>query len=393
MKAPLAIAISILVFALLFSFGCTQPKTPEVNVTQPELITTPNASNNSTAQAQPCTGGNIVQNDECFISYARANGDSKYCQNIYSIEKIDACYAIFANGSLDICKKIVNPGMRWGCLYANAVREKSDATCKLIENDTVRADCLKATVPPCMLIMDGGQRALCLALETGNYSLCTTDACLAAYAQNKSSINACGGITAEFYRYACAAIAKNDVTLCMQAAQSPVQDACLENASIALGNPNGCDLATPGSSYANGCYLHFALEYNDPTYCRKPYQEEQRDQCYSDYANLTANISTCPKIINSLNRIVCYRIAAIGNRMPSLCNNIGTNSNMNDCYAASILYQDAGPVPSDCPNVADSGWKNKCYLYAAIKTNNGALCAFISEGPDKQDCNNLFGSK
>lgn len=391
MKAPLAIAISILVFALLFA-GCAQPKPPAVNATEQPPVVVPQ-ENESVPSEQPCSGGNIVQKDECFTSLARVNRDSSYCRNIYSIEKVDACYAIFANSSLDICKKITDPGTKWGCLLANAKSGKSDAICKLIENDAIRADCLRAVVPACMLIMDEGQRSLCLALEKNDYTLCATDSCFAGYAQNRSDAVACGGIKVESYRYACAAIVKNDVTLCKQAAQAPVQDACIENASIALGSPGDCALATPGSSYANGCYLHFALEYRDPSYCRKPYQEEQRDQCYSDYANMTANISTCPRIINSLNRIVCYRIAAIGNRMPSLCNNMGTASNVRDCYAGSILYVDAGPVPSDCQYVADAGWRDKCYLRAAIKTNNGAYCTFVGEGPDRQDCNDLFVKK
>ncbi|MFA6489306.1 MAG: hypothetical protein WCT52_01365 [Candidatus Micrarchaeia archaeon] len=392
MKAPLAIAISILVFALVFSAGCIQPKPPAVNATEQPPIVTPQ-NNTSTPSEQLCSGGNVVQKDECFTSLAKATRDSEYCQNIYSIEKMDSCYALFANNSLDICKKITNAETKWGCLYANAVREKSDAPCKLIENDAARASCLQAVVPACMLIMDENARALCLALEKRDSSLCTNDWCFASYARNRSDLGACGGINAEFYRYACAAIIKDDVEICKQAAQSPVQDACIENVSIALERPSGCDLATPGSSYANRCYLHFALKYSDPTYCRKPYQEEQRDQCYSDYANLTANISTCPKIINTLNKIVCYRIAAIGNRMPSLCNDIGTNTNMRDCYAGSILYVDAGPVPSDCGNVADSDWKNKCYLRAAIKTNNATYCTFVGEGPDRQDCDELFGKK
>ena len=42
--------------------------------------------------------------------------------------------------------------------------------------------------------------------------------------------------------------------LSQQAAQTPVQDACIGKASIALGASSGCDLATPGSSYArNTC--------------------------------------------------------------------------------------------------------------------------------------------
>lgn len=393
MKAfPLAI-LAMLAISLLFAFGCAQQKNPPVvGPEQPPVPTVQNETRPAPSP-QPCSSGNVVQKDECFSTFAKSEGDVKYCQNIYSVETMDSCYAFFANSSLEACKKITDAQTRFGCLYANALKAKSDVICKLIENDRLRADCLKDVVPPCMLIMDENKRSLCLALEKGDASVCWNDWCFLEYAKNRTDANACGGIKAEFYRYACAAIAKNDVMLCKLAAQSPVQDACIENASIALGSPEGCDLATPGSSYANGCHLYFAVENNDSKYCRKPAQEEQRDQCYSDFANRTADISACPKIINSLNRIVCYRIAAIGNRMPSLCNQIGTNTNMRDCYAASTLYVDAGPVPSDCQDVADGDWRNKCYLRAAIKTANATLCTFVGDGPDKGDCEDIFGKQ
>jgi len=97
MKAPLAILIAILVFALAFSAGCTQQKPPDVNVTQTEPNATQNSSANTTVQAQQCSGGNIVQNDACFAALAKADSDPSYCQNIYSIGTVDSCYAMFAN--------------------------------------------------------------------------------------------------------------------------------------------------------------------------------------------------------------------------------------------------------------------------------------------------------
>jgi len=391
MKAPIAIVISVLVLMLAFSVGCAQQNKPAVNETAPPAVVAP--VNETLAQAQPCSSGNVVQKDACFLALAKTEMNPQICQNVYSIEQMDECYSIFAGTDLAICKKITNADRKWECLFANAKREKSDEICKLIENDAKRAECLKVVVPPCMLIMDENARGLCLALEKNDYSLCTSDWCLAEYARVKQTDTPCGGIKLEYYRYACAAIAKDDISICKQAKQTPVQDACIENVSKATNMPSYCGLGTPGTSYTNNCYLYFAVKNNDPTYCRKPAAEEQRDQCYTDFANRTANISVCPKIINSLNRIVCYRIAAIGNRMPSLCNGMGIEFNMRDCYAASILYIDAGPLASDCQNVAIVDWKNKCYLRAAIKANNGTLCSFVGEGPDKLDCENLFGKQ
>jgi hypothetical protein len=390
MKAPTAVLILLLAFALLFSLGCAQQaKSPQVNEEAQEQG---NASsmNAREAEEQPCSSGNVLQKDECFASLAKKSMDQKYCRNIYSIDKLDECYFLFAGSDLEACKKISNPQMKWNCLLANAKMEKSEEICRLIENDSMRAECLKAVLPPCMLILDESKRALCFAVEKGNPSLCTNDWCLFEYAKNKTDPSACGLISQEFARYACTAIVKGEISICSLSEKEPLRDACYMNYSIETGTPSGCDLATAGSSYANSCYLHFAVKYNDAKYCKKPLQEGQRDECYSDFAKLTANASACSKVINTLNKLGCYRAAAIWNRMPSLCNDIETAIGMRDCYAASILYVDAGPLPSDCKNVKNDDWRNKCYYIAAIKENNGTYCEFASDGPDKEECNKIF---
>ena len=175
MKAFSLALAALLAITLVFAFGCTQQNNPPVvEPVQQAVNTTPNATVQE-PPTQPCSSGNVVQKDECFYTLAKSKGESSYCQNIYSIGTMDSCYAFFANSSLDTCKKITDAQMRFGCLYANAMGAKSDEICKLIENDALRADCLKNVVPPCMLILDASGRALCLALEKGDAGLCTDD--------------------------------------------------------------------------------------------------------------------------------------------------------------------------------------------------------------------------
>lgn len=385
-----AVALALfLSFVLVVSFGCAQREPPVVQEPAPNETGPQNQT--PVVQAQPCSQGNVVQKDECFLEVARKNGDMDACRKIYSIGTVDDCYGIFASSSLDACKMVNDAGKRAECLTQNAVRLKSDQACSLIENDELRGKCLTLVVPPCMLVMDEGKRELCLALEKGNVSQCTTEGCLRGYAQNRSDEGACAMLSSQADRFSCIAVVRKDVSACKLASLAPVQDACVENASEELGSLEGCALGTAGSDYVNRCYLHFAVKNADMSVCRKAEPEERRDWCYLQFAGMTANVSSCPRVIETLNRISCYRQAAIGNRMPSLCNNLATDAWRRDCYAGSILYLESGPLASDCPDVYSDDWRNKCYLTAARFTYNSTLCGFISEGPDKTDCNDLFG--
>jgi|GEM_PF-730853 len=391
MKAFSLVLVAFVSLSLLLFSGCTQKnQEPTVNETPVVQPPAPDANGTNLTPQQPCSSGNIVQKDECFAALAKSSSDPSVCVNIYSVEKLDDCYGYFSAGDIEVCKKVSNPEKRASCLTQNAVRAKSEELCSLIDNDDLRAGCLKQVVPPCMLLLDEDQRSLCFALEKNDSSRCSSDACLGGYAKNRSDVAACAKLSSLVGRFECIAVVQKTVESCKLADQAALRDSCVEQASIELGDLQGCDLATPGSDYANRCYLYFAVKQKDNTICRKPFQEEQRDACYSDYANETANVSSCLRVIETLNRIGCYRHAAIDNRLPSLCNDLGNSALMRDCYAASILYIDAGPVPSDCASVAEAGWKDKCYLRAAIKSNNGTYCSLIGEGPDKTDCSTLF---
>ena len=380
--------------AMLLLFGCAQKSAPAVQETVKEPAQVAPVSQ------EPCKGGNVVQNDECFLSLAKQKSDAAICVNIYSVDKLDACYASFANADVEICKKITNAGMRAGCLTENAKREKSASMCELIGDEALRFACLKEVMPPCSsaLMPDENERAACLAFEKKDYTLCTNDACFLKYAIGMESTDACGRISVQSDRFYCLAMVKNSTSECANAGLAPVRSACAEKAAEMLDDMGGCTVAETGSDYQNRCYLHFAVERSDSSICQKVEPEfsvgvgTSRYWCYAEYAAEKADISVCPKIGETLNRISCYYQAAKRNRMPSLCNLVGRENQMSDCYAGSILYLDSGPLPSDCASVASLTWKNKCYYISAKATDDKSLCALIGEGPDKSSCDLLFGT-
>ncbi|VVC00921.1 Uncharacterised protein [uncultured archaeon] len=398
MRALSIAFLFILSIALLVSLGCVQK--PETTVNEPPAVVPANNITNATvAPSSPCSSGNIVQKDDCFAALAASKRDASICTNIYDVGKLDSCYALFANIDLETCKKISDATMRADCLTENAKRMKSQDACSLIGAEDKKAACLKSVLPECMQIIEPEKRDLCLALEKNDYTQCKEDWCFMRYALNRSDGNACALITSPTDEYTCKAIVKNDVGECKKASLEAIQDVCIKNASIALGNQDGCDLATEGSTYRNSCYLYFAVKSQDSSICAKAYPEftlmigSSRNWCYQQYANQTADASVCPKVTETINRITCYRDAAIQNRMPSLCNGLWTEAMKGDCYAATILYDQRGPVATDCQNVPSLDWKDKCFYRVAYVTYNQTYCSFVRDGtPDRASCDALFGS-
>lgn len=395
MKLLPLLSLLALCLVLVLSFGCAQK--PDSVVQEPPL-TVPAENNSTVAAAQPCSAGNVVQKDDCFGKLAYDKADPEYCKSIYSVEKLDSCYALFANSSLEICKKITNSDMRAACLTENAIKAKSEDACSLIGNADKKLLCLKSVLPECMLILDPEKRTLCLALEKNDYTVCQNDDCFEKYAENKSDANACSLIKADASRFACLAIVKRDAHECQKAEFSPVMDLCVKTASIALEDLGSCDIATSGSDYRNGCYLYFAIKGNDVNICKLAAPEfsiggsTSRNWCYAEYATGVADASACARITETLNKVSCYYAAARTNRKPSLCNPISNGAWMRDCYSNSILMVEGGPVPSDCQFVENSDWKDKCFNKAAYATYNETLCSFIRQNTsDRSDCESAFG--
>lgn len=382
------LVFAILSISLLLLSGCAQK--PPASVEEPPTII-PVANNTTTlTPALPCTGGNIVQKDDCFAALAVEKNNYAICKSIYSSDKLDSCLAKFADSDLEICKQISGATLRTSCLAKIAEAEKSEAICALIDNSESRAACLKNVLPPCMLIADPDSRALCLALEKSDFTICKTDACFLAYAQNKSDDDACLLMANPTQKQVCLAVVGKSAAICKGASILPIQDSCIEIAAEMLDDSGACDLAESGSSYRNGCYLHFAVERSDMSICQRAEPESGRDACYKNYSIQAADSSACAKIVETLNRQGCYYASATANGMPSLCNPMNTQSQRDDCYSKGV-YSTNGPVFEDCPRVTSQIWMDKCYLQYAKNTNNGSVCALIKTSYDKVSCDTLFG--
>ncbi|MCX8197132.1 MAG: hypothetical protein N3G80_02345 [Candidatus Micrarchaeota archaeon] len=378
------VLLAILFFSLL---GCAQK--PSAQLEEPKAEPIPNMTQNQTPTTSELCHGNIVQKDECYLSLAEAKADPQLCKRIYAIDKMDECYFLFANSSIQYCDMISSKEMKEACLMQNAIRLKDEKVCQRIQDSQKRTECLSKILPHCLLL-NIEERPLCLALEKKDYTECQGGFdCLLAYAKNTSDLRACYAAKEEKERLLCLAIVKNSADECMQAKLESVKDWCALAASKEIGDVEGCQLITKGTSYSNECYQFFAIKMQDSRICLKAAPEEKRDECFVNYAARTKNVSACSRVIESLAKISCYYKAARENGMPSLCNPLETGRLRQECYSLSI-FGAVVPQPADCFYVESIEWKDKCFKEAAVRTANKSLCQQILGSEDRKDCESSF---
>ncbi|MEM4348113.1 MAG: hypothetical protein QXN37_00925 [Candidatus Anstonellaceae archaeon] len=380
----------ILLVVLFLAFGCVQQQTQLQVSEQPQIMPANETKiQNQTKVEEICTG-NIVQKDGCYLELAAKEKNPEWCKQIYSVDKTDVCYSMFANESMQYCEKVLQKELREICLTENAKKLKDEKICLRIEDAKKRASCLEQILPHCMLL-NVEERPLCFALEKKDYMECQGDfACLLAYARNTSDQAACYAMKEERERYFCLAVIKQDPSVCTQASLAAIKDWCVQKSAEELDRIEACDLITAGTIYMDGCYFYFAAKKKDSTICMKASREEKRDECLINYAISTSDSSVCKNVIESTARISCYYKSAKENRMPSLCNPLSTGQLKRECYSLSI-FSEYGPLASDCYFVENQEWKDKCFREAAIKSSNASLCDMISPGSDKDYCEDILG--
>ncbi|MFH1094788.1 MAG: hypothetical protein V1728_01060 [Candidatus Micrarchaeota archaeon] len=407
------ILISLVIFSILLAAcvmpGAKPPSSTPVVVEQPANTTpappAPDETNstmaanetNGTIAAPPGRPGseclsaqNILQRDQCFSDLASSARDVKMCDQIYSIAVRDGCLNRFAAQNERICAQLNDATLKQNCFYAAAMRLNDTQYCTPIGDEARRTECLKALSPPCSFEKDDASTTLCRALNKKDYTLCKSNQCLFNYAIKAGDIGACGIISGESaLAGACQAAVKNESNYCGALAQQSIQDYCDELTAYALNDSFWCGRASEGSDYRNRCYLTFAINQSNASFCAPVWPETARDECYIGYANARNDPSVCPKVINSLNRNKCMISTALKNANPAACNGLPYYDKRN-CY--NLVVSGTTPIYSSfsCALVDDSLWQAKCYTAAAQQAMDSTICQKIDDATAKADCLSKF---
>lgn len=385
----------MLLFLGFALFGCVTSAPKKTFEPANNTIEPPPLEENKTAaqepaeEISPCAyAKNVLESDKCFLALSKSESSILRCSEIYSIPVRDECILPFAIKEPKLCEQLVNPSTKQDCYESAAIYANNSSYCARISNQTKKRSCYEQTSPPCTYEESEKATQLCLALEHNDTSYCTDSTCYFEVGTTYSNLEACEkiGDNERALRLACKAIASNNISACTGLGIDTITDYCYQLAAYSQDNPSWCSLATKGSAYSNDCFVHFAIERNDPIYCKYGSPETMRDNCYVDYSAATGNYSACEKIYVSTLMVECYFKTAKNHGDLSSCNKLNYQSRAS-CYN-QVLY---GGIPikslQSCDVIIDvDPWQYRCYTEYAWQNNDISACNLINSTKYAADC-------
>jgi len=392
----------------LFMYGCIQNQTEiggiiKKNITKNETnMTIPPVTNETKNETQIKACEELTTGkEECLIQRAYDHNNINDCKALLAItsdEKYNTnqyikCIKTIAQLNYSYCSEINEIYERDSC-FNSVVNRFGDAVCYMIENETVKKNCLlREYVANCRLD-DEYKRNICNAIATSNAAFCERmqtqlqkDECYLNYSISKRE-NKCSNISSEGIRLACQSI-MNDNIICSTSSIIQIQDFCYQYYSVYTSSCNWCDVIN-GTNYKDNCYKLCTLNTNSSSYCSRISTETKRDECYFNFAISKNDVLSCDKIVGTLSKKTCVQKVALADAKPNECEILlNTKSfslkEISDCYLQVV----AGSKVSfeNCQAMKDGYYKDQC-IYLAIKREGLATdyCAFILDSSLRNMC-------
>ncbi|MEW6329356.1 MAG: hypothetical protein AB1468_04520 [Candidatus Micrarchaeota archaeon] len=388
--ALLAVVVLALAHFLIFGWGGGGEKPPAKPPVFPNIT---NQTNGTPVVGGACEKLEGLARDLCYLDES-ANKSVAACEKIVNISVKDRCVYNFAMADPFLCESISESAYKDACYYDAAKRKNSSLLCAGILNESFKAECREffRVKTPCDEIADKYNQTLCLALLNNNASLCADsgnpDECYFAYAKNRTSRDACGGIVAESARHACYAVVRNWVHECdaISIEYNASRDGCYVRFAQEMGDPTACVYAV-NALYINECYQSLAVALNQPVLCAQCVTEFDRDACYAAVALKNSNVLACANIVATEKRDVCRIDIAKARSNPLFCSYVESDYFRNDfCYKKIIMSGEYEFYPIVCENIGEQYWKDRCYNTVAIAQRKPDLCRSISEESIKNTC-------
>lgn len=408
--------LAALLVALVLLCGCVSYNPPP-ETQKNESITPPNVTVLCSDLKDRDEG------DRCYYNDAISKNNITACDSIFSNPLRDSCNQIFAIKLKDptLCTKLFSSEVRDDC-YHTLAPTAGLMTCKKIENESTRRQCrleLGDETVLCENITDEYDNKLCLAKAEKNYSLCAeiansslVDSCYVDFAKSKgsyslcalpsnkgmgddcfryfaalnSNFSICNMISSNYTKYLCLTKLTGDYKLCNELTDYLQRDSCIEVFADEHINQSVCaNIST--HLYQDRCYTAIAVRTKNPDICSYMVCYEcidDRNLCYHQVANVSANASICSRISESFRKDTCSRDIAKFTSRPALCSAIENTYNRNTCYF-SIIYNQKYTLAA-CDEIDYQNWKDECYKKFAVDNKNSTVCDSISDKLVKADC-------
>ncbi|MEM3654848.1 MAG: hypothetical protein QXO60_02850 [Candidatus Micrarchaeia archaeon] len=392
----------VALLSLIFLYGCI-----EKNVETGPIIKKNETNLNQTNQTLPGNETNqtipkkcedlLFGKEKCIIERAYNNNDIEDCE-ILSKEEFDQkyyveCISKLSEYNYSYCNKL--NGSEKDLCFRNAAAKFGDSACNMIQNSTLRNDCLlRDYAEECKKLNDSYLLNICNAIAKSDASLCEKmatqlqkDECYLNYSISLSE-NRCEMISNLGIKTACESIIYKNVQ-CGTIENTQIKDYCYQYYSIYTSSCSWCNVIS-GINYKDDCYQKCAIRAGDMNFCKELSTEQKRDSCYWDYAITSKNVDGCDKIKTIMLKKVCVQNVAKANAMPSECEILLNTSSLtrkdvSDCYLQVI----AGSKVSfeNCLRMNDGYYKDQC-IYMAIKREQLATdyCAYIIDNSLRNEC-------
>lgn len=402
-KKHMFLFLALAAFALFFS-GCTgpqQPQQPGQNSSQNDTVYWPPSAGNNTSSGSgtvtsmsPCSDEpNVISKDSCLVKLASDSKNSTLCSYIYSNDQKDKCLSYFEDGSSEYCGKYSGADYKSLCLYNFAMASQAMSNCNLVDNSTLRQECLDKLAPTCESQPSAYLVAKCKAFKDVNPALCPDSACIYALAKNQSDASMCDSLnssSSDAIGISCRSYATGS-DLCSGISNKVVRDYCYELWAESSLNVGMCSQASTDFGYRQKCLLNISIITMDYKPCLKNPSSLDADDCLVQYASLTGDTSGCTSIDSYAEtaRNKCYNLAAQTAKKASICNNIDVYTWRVTCYSGLIQAGQKLDL-NDCALISDTAWNERCLTTLAYQTQNATVCDFIRDTSSVQGCKAQF---
>ncbi len=356
----------------------TEPVTP---VIPPPPNQTPSNATNQTPVIPVC-------DDACHYKDVLASQNPALCANL-SAQFVQLCYENLSSVSLDACKAVADGAKKQSCLTSFAVAAGNISLCDLAANRTI---CRRA-VDPCA---DAADKGLCRALAKSDPSMCNSDTfCLLNYSDIKKNASSCDLIQNPVVATACTGLVKRQ-DKCTNLQLQAQKDYCYELYAIYTSDYLECTQISSDSSYALDCFSSFAASTHNFSICKQDgLSLNSLWACYINYSLATGDLSGCLQIdrLATTNLYACASKYANKFGDPSACNIITSTLTMRTtCYEGAIIYNNTNLNWSNCLNVTNFEWKNKCYTESAKLYKDPSLCNYATAEYARQSCRDAYAA-
>lgn len=369
-----------------------EQKPPIINETNTTNVTATNATNISqevgiAVKVNALCENLSVSKEECIIGDAYSQNNISECGKLNG-SYFDRCIYRVAEKGWGACT-IFNETEKMDYCLLNSSQSQGVFVCGQISNASIAALCRLGFVSAgCRNISTDSDRYLCDAIAKDNESICANAAapntCYLKFSRQKRDV--CSLISSDAERTACYGVLSNSPALCENLTAQVKKDLCYKTIAIELVQCELCDNIVTSDPYGDDCYSGCGYAANVSDYCSKLSKEQKRDTCFYNYAVGKGVPSLCAQIKLDMFRQSCIPDVAVKTAEPATCEILDI-AYVQSCYTRVITS--ANVTVESCMQMTPTYVRDQCINNAVKMTKDTSACANIDDASLRDYCSKI----